>query len=209
EAKKTPGRGIETGRREFFAVRISTDAVLFPYCARMQHPWDIPAAISLYNIDRWGLGYFTINDRGNIQINPTQNAATPIDLMEVIAEARSEYGLGFPMVLRFQDLLRHRVETINKAFHSAIVEFGYQNVYRGVFPIKVNQLREVVEEIMDAGAPFHLGLEAGSKPELLAALALHRDPESLIICNGYKDSLFIQNALLGCKLGKNVIVVIE
>ncbi len=113
------------------------------------------------------------------------------------------------MVLRFQDLLRHRVETINKAFAAAIKEAAYKNAYRGVFPIKVNQLREVVEEIMDAGAPFHFGIEAGSKPELLAALAIHHDPESLIICNGYKDSLFIQNALLGCKLGKKVILVVE
>ncbi len=175
----------------------------------MQQPWDIPAATSLYNIDRWGLGYFSINARGNIQVCPTQNAATPIDLMELIAEARSEHGLGFPMVLRFQDLLRHRVETINKAFAAAIAEAGYKNHYRGVFPIKVNQLREVVEEIMEAGAAFHFGIEAGSKPELLAALAIHRDPESLIICNGYKDSLFIQNALLGSKLGKKVILVVE
>ena len=175
----------------------------------MKQPWDIPSAISLYNIDRWGLGYFSVNDRGNISICPTQNPATPIDIMELIAEARSEYGLGFPMVLRFQDLLRHRVETINKAFNAAIEEAAYRNVYRGVFPIKVNQLREVVEEIMEAGAPFHFGIEAGSKPELLAALAIHRDPESLIICNGYKDSLFIQNALLGRKLGKRVILVVE
>ena len=175
----------------------------------MKQPWDIPSAISLYNIDRWGLGYFSVNDRGNIAICPTQNPATPIDIMELIAEARSEYGLGFPMVLRFQDLLRHRVETINKAFNAAIEEAAYRNVYRGVFPIKVNQLREVVEEIMEAGAPFHFGIEAGSKPELLAALAIHRDPESLIICNGYKDSLFIQNALLGRKLGKRVILVVE
>ncbi len=175
----------------------------------MQQPWDIPAAISLYNIDRWGLGYFSINELGNIQVFPTQNVATPIDIMDVVAEARSEYGLGFPMVLRFQDLLRNRVETINKAFTSAIEEASYKNVYRGVFPIKVNQLREVVEEIMDAGTPFHFGIEAGSKPELLAALAIHKDPESLIICNGYKDALFIQNALLGVRLGKRVILVVE
>ena len=175
----------------------------------MQDPWDIPAAISLYNIDRWGLGYFTINARGHIEVRPTQDAKTPIDVMDVIEDARKEYGLGFPMVLRFQDLLRHRVETISKAFAAAIEEFGYKSPYRGVFPIKVNQLREVVEEIMDAGRPFHVGIEAGSKPELLAALAIHRDPESLIICNGYKDALFIQNALLGRKLGKKVIIVVE
>jgi len=175
----------------------------------MQVPWDIPSAISLYNIDRWGLGYFTINAQGRIEVRPTQDAKTPIDVLEVIEEARKEYGLGFPMVLRFQDLLRHRVETINRAFLDAIAEFTYKAPYRGVFPIKVNQLREVVEEIVDAGKPFHVGLEAGSKPELLAALAIHRDPESLIICNGYKDALFIQNALLGCKLGKRVIMVVE
>jgi arginine decarboxylase len=174
----------------------------------MNQPWDIPAAISLYNIDRWGMGYFTINDRGNISILPTQSPKTPIDIMELIDEAK-ERGLTFPMVLRFQDLLRHRVEKINQAFADTIAEANYRNVYRGVFPIKVNQLREVVEEIMDAGAPFHFGIEAGSKPELLAALAIHRDPESLIICNGYKDALFIQNALLGSKLGKKVIMVVE
>lgn len=174
----------------------------------MKQPWDIPAAIALYNIDRWGTGYFTINDQGNISVLPTQDAKTPIDMIEVIDEARAR-GLTFPMVLRFQDLLRHRVEKINRAFNDAIAEANYRNVYRGVFPIKVNQLREVVEEIMDAGAPFHFGIEAGSKPELLAALAIHRDPESLIICNGYKDAIFVQNALLGRKLGKKVIMVVE
>ena len=171
-------------------------------------PWDIPAAISLYNIDRWGAGYFGINDAGNVQIFPTQDTSTPIDIMDLVAEAKAQ-GLSFPMVLRFQDLLRNRVETINKAFASAIEEFKYGGVYRGVFPIKVNQLQEVVEEIMSAGEAFHFGIEAGSKPELLAAMAIHRDPESLIICNGYKDSQFIQNALLGTRLGKRVILVVE
>ena len=174
----------------------------------MTQGWDIQSAISLYNIDRWGTGYFSINEKGNIQVLPTQEEATPIDLMEVIEEAK-EQGLMFPMVIRFQDLLRHRVLTINRAFESAIEQFGYQNVYRGVFPIKVNQLREVIEEIMDAGRPFHFGLEAGSKPELTAAIAIHSDPDSLIICNGYKDNIFIQDALLGSKLGKKVIMVVE
>ncbi len=174
----------------------------------MTQEWDIQSAISLYNVDRWGTGYFSVNHKGNVEVLPTQKQSTPIDIMEVAEEARQQ-GLNFPLVIRFQDLLRHRVETINSAFNAAIQEAGYQNVYRGVFPIKVNQLREVVEEIMDAGAPFHFGLEAGSKPELLAALAVHKDPESLIICNGYKDDLFIQNALLGMKLGKKVILVVE
>ena len=195
--------------REKFPKHCLHSRDVFRIARAMQQNWDIPSAISLYNIDRWGLGYFTVNDRGNVSICPTQDAKTPIDIMEVIAEARSEYGLGFPMVLRFQDLLRHRVEKINHAFADAIAESGYRNVYRGVFPIKVNQLREVVEEIIAAGEQFNFGIEAGSKPELLAALAIHKAPESLIICNGYKDSLFIQNALLGTKLGKKVILVVE
>jgi arginine decarboxylase len=174
----------------------------------MNTPWDISAAIALYNIDRWGSGYFTINERGHITVLPTQDPNTPIDLTELLAEAQQR-GLTFPMVVRFQDLLRHRVERINTSFAEAISEMNYKSLYRGVFPIKVNQLREVVEEIMDAGKPFHFGIEAGSKPELLAALAIHKDPESLIICNGYKDALFIQNALMGSKLGKKVIMVVE
>jgi len=174
----------------------------------MQQNWDIAAATSLYNVDRWGGGYFGINDKGHVQVFPTQEERTPIDLMQLIAEAGAQ-GLKFPMVLRFHDLLRHRVQTINRAFAGAIEEFKYQGVYRGVFPIKVNQLQEVVAEIMSAGEQFHFGIEAGSKPELLAALAVHSDPESLIICNGYKDPSLIQNALLGTKLGKRVILVVE
>jgi len=173
----------------------------------MTQDWSIEDAVALYNIDRWGIGYFSINDRGNVTILPTQNPAVALDIMEVIDDARDR-GLSFPMVLRFQDLLRHRVEVLNQAFQSAIAEFGYRNQYRGVFPIKVNQLREVVEEIVDAGLPYHFGIEAG-KPELLAALAINNDPESVVICNGYKDAQFIQNALLGNKLGKRVIMVVE
>ncbi len=126
----------------------------------------------------------------------------------MVNEAR-ERGLGFPLVIRFQDLLRHRVQTVNRGFQAAIQEFGYHNDYRGVFPIKVNQLREVIEEIVDAGSEFHFGLEAGSKPELIAALAMHKDPESLIICNGYKDRAYIRIAMLGRRLGKSVIIVVE
>jgi len=173
----------------------------------MTDGWDIQSAISLYNIDRWGSGYFSINSQGHIQVQPVQGDVG-IDIMAVIEEARSR-GLIFPLLIRFQDLLRNRVDRINRAFIEAIREANYQNVYRGVFPIKVNQLREVVEEIIDAGKEYHFGLEAGSKPELMAALAIHSDPESLIVCNGYKDTLFIQNALLGRKLGKKIFMVVE
>ncbi len=169
--------------------------------------FDTGDALSLYNVDRWGGGYFGINSAGHVVVKPKRNSEQ-IDLMEIVAEAKSR-SLPFPLVVRFHDLLRDRVEIINAAFGEAIAEMGYAGVYRGVFPIKVNQLREVVEEILDAGQPWHFGIEAGSKPELLAALSLHSDPESLVICNGYKDTSFIHNALLGRKLGKKVILVVE
>jgi arginine decarboxylase len=170
--------------------------------------WDIEAAISTYNVDAWGHGYVSVNAAGNVVVKPRLDGGGSIDLLEVVQEAR-ERGLGFPLVMRFQDLLRHRVQTVNRAFQAAMGEFGYRSPYRGVFPIKVNQLREVIEEIVDAGSEFHFGLEAGSKPELIAALAMHQDPQSLIICNGYKDRAFIRAALLGRRLGKAVIIVVE
>ena len=170
--------------------------------------WDLESAIATYNVDGWGGGYFTVNAEGNVVAKPLQENGGSITILEVVNEARSR-GLSFPLVIRFQDLLRHRVESVNLAFQNAITEFGYRGQYRGVFPIKVNQLREVIEEIVDAGRQFHFGLEAGSKPELVAALAMHKDAESLIICNGYKDPAFIRIALLGRKLGKLVVIVVE
>src|SRR5438477_2998238 len=170
--------------------------------------WDVESAIATYNVDGWGSGYFTVNAEGNVVAKPLQENAGSVNILEVVNEARNR-GLSFPLVIRFQDLLRHRVESVNLAFQNAITEFGYKGPYRGVFPIKVNQLREVIEEIVDAGQQFHFGLEAGSKPELVAALAMHKDAESLIICNGYKDKAFIRIALLGRKLGKLVVIVVE
>ncbi|MBA2271786.1 MAG: arginine decarboxylase, partial [Chthoniobacterales bacterium] len=129
--------------------------------------WDVEAAINTYNVDGWGSGYFTVNAAGNAEVRPLRECGGSIDILEVVNEARAR-GLGFPLVIRFQDLLRDRVESVNRAFQSAISEFGYKSDFRGVFPIKVNQLREVIEEIVDAGQQFHFGLEAGSKPELIA-----------------------------------------
>src|SRR6266498_462905 len=171
-------------------------------------PWDIQTARSLYNIDRWGAKYFDINAGGHVVAMPLQEAGASVDLTDVIEEAKAR-GLKFPLLIRFQDILRHRVESINQAFRNSITEFNYQGKYRGVFPIKVNQLREVVEEILDAGKPYQFGLEVGSKPELFAGLALQDQPGSLIICNGYKDTSFIRMALMGIKLGKKVILVVE
>jgi arginine decarboxylase len=173
-----------------------------------KNDWDLEAANSTYNVEGWGTGYFSINADGNVVAKPLQENGGAIPILEVVNEARSR-GLPFPLVIRFQDLLRHRVESVNRAFDAAITEFNYRGKYRGVFPIKVNQLREVIEEIVDAGQAYHFGLEAGSKPELVAALAMHKDAESLVICNGYKDPAFIRIALLGRKLDKQVIIVVE
>lgn len=171
-------------------------------------PWDIEAARNLYNIHRWGAGYFDINDAGHVVAKPLQEAGVAVDLTDIIEEAKGR-GLRFPLLIRFQDILRHRVEAINQAFRNAIAEYEYRGNYRGVFPVKVNQLREVVEEILDAGKPYGLGLEVGSKPELFAGLALQEEVGSLIVCNGYKDADYIRIALLGVKLGKKVILVVE
>jgi arginine decarboxylase len=173
-----------------------------------QSPWDIQTARSLYNIHRWGAKYFDINEAGHVVATPQQETGAAVDITDVIEEAKAR-GLKFPLLIRFQDILRHRVESINLAFRNSIAEFNYQGSYRGVFPIKVNQLREVVEEILDAGKPFNFGLEVGSKPELFAGLALQNQMGSLIICNGYKDAGFIKMAVLGLKLGKKVIMVVE
>jgi arginine decarboxylase len=170
--------------------------------------WNIEKARELYGISRWGLRYFDINDQGQVTVAPLKEEGRSIPIMDVIEEAVAQ-NLHFPLLIRFQDLLRNRVERINQAFGLAIEESGYKSLYRGVYPIKVNQLREVVEEIVDAGRAFHFGLEVGSKPELFAGLAFHEDMESLIICNGYKDYCYIRMALLGVKLGKKVILVAE
>ena len=171
--------------------------------------WSIDAAKKNYYIAQWSGGYFDIDDEGNAISNPKpDDCSVRIRLSDVIEEARQK-NLRTPLLIRFQDILQHRVQTINAAFDKSIKEFNYKSGYRGVFPIKVNQLREVVEEILEAGKPYHIGLEVGSKPELFAALAIQKNPESLIVCNGYKDKSYIQTALLGQKMGKTVVLVIE
>jgi arginine decarboxylase len=170
--------------------------------------WTLDDATALYMIDRWGGGYFDVNTDGALTVAPLQESGVAIPIVEVLREAQV-LNLSTPLLIRFQDLLRHRVETLNSAFNRAIADLKYQGPYRGVFPIKVNQLREVVEEILDAGRPYNYGLEVGSKPEMFAGLAVHSDPESLIVCNGYKDTAFIRMAMIGRKLGKKVILIAE
>ena len=170
--------------------------------------WTVEDSSALYMIDRWGAGYFDVNAHGDLTVSPLQERGKAIPIIDALREAHA-LNLQAPILIRFQDLLRHRVETLNSAFSRAITENNYRGAYRGVFPIKVNQLREVVEEILDAGKPFSYGLEVGSKPEVFAGLAVHQDPESLIICNGYKDEEFIELALLAQKMGKRIFIVVE
>ena len=184
------------------------DATPAPPSPISLNDWSIEKALALYNIPGWSSGYFSINARGHLCVFPMGQPGPSIDLMDVIEDIQ-ERRLGFPCVVRFQDVLRARVKAINEIFRNAIRESGYQGQYFGVYPIKVNQMREVVEEVVDAGAPYHFGLEAGSKGELLVVLALNQDPEALTVCNGYKDEEFMRLALLGRKLGRKVVVVIE
>ena len=169
--------------------------------------WTIKHAEEYYGFKRWGGAHFSVDPKGCLCVHPLGDDRK-IRILDVVKEAAA-MGLRPPLTIRVQDLLRRRVLQINEAFAAAVVSEGYKGRYRGVFPIKVNQLREVVEEILDAGEPYGFGLEAGSKPELLIALALVEARDSLLICNGYKDEEFIQLALMGRKLGKQTVIVIE
>jgi arginine decarboxylase len=171
--------------------------------------WSIDDAERTYGVSSWGGGYFKIGENGNIQVSPDpKNENIKIDFKSVIDEISLE-GIQFPVVIRFHDILRSQVVGINECFNKVIAEANYKGQYNGVYPIKVNQTREVVEEIVDAGAPYDYGLEAGSKSELLAVLAYNTNANSLTILNGYKDEEFIRLSLLGRKLGRKVVVVIE
>jgi arginine decarboxylase len=171
--------------------------------------WTVQDADEIYQISRWGEGYFSVNDKGDLCVKPQRNNNGPvINVMEVIDEMKNK-NISFPAVIRFHDILRSQVVNLNKTFRSTIEEAKFNGSYYGVYPIKVNQMREVVEEIVDAGAPYNYGLEAGSKPELIAALAMNTNQNSLTVVNGYKDMDLLRLALLGNQLGRKVIVVVE
>jgi arginine decarboxylase len=171
--------------------------------------WTIADAFENYSIRSWGAGYYGINEKGNVCVNANGvSNGTNLDLKELVDEVRRR-GIGLPLLIRFTDVLRHRVIHLNEAFKRAIAEHNYRNVYRGVYPIKVNQHRFVVETIVDTGRNYSYGLEAGSKPELLAVMALLEDEEALIICNGYKDEEYVETALYASKLGRKVVLVVE
>jgi arginine decarboxylase len=169
--------------------------------------WSTADAEEYYGFRRWGAGHFSVGADGALRVHPLADNRA-ICLLDIIEEA-ARMGIRPPLTIRVQDMLRQRVIRLNEAFRSAIRDERYEGAYRGVFPTKVNQLREVVEEILDAGEHYDFGLEAGSKPELLIALALLENKDALLVCNGYKDDEYIRLALLGRRLGKQTVLVIE
>lgn len=175
--------------------------------AILMRKWKMEDSAELYNIHGWGSGYFSINDKGNVVVKPEKEGCE-IDLKELIDELQIR-DVSMPVLLRFPDILDDRIESISHCFDKASTEYDFHGKYYNIYPIKVNQMRPVVEEIMRYGKKFNIGLEAGSKPELHAVLAITTNPEALIICNGYKDEDFIELALLAQKMGKKIFIVVE
>ena len=169
--------------------------------------WSVADSVDLYRIASWGDPFFFVNASGHAAVRALDEAGTTMDIVVIVAELRRR-GVQLPVLIRFQDVLRAQVRRLNEAFRSAIGESGYGNVYRGIYPIKVNQLHEVVDELLDAGRPYGMGLECGSKAELIATLP-QVDNETLLVCNGVKDRTMLRLMIAGQKLGQNVVPVIE
>ncbi|MBN1143585.1 MAG: biosynthetic arginine decarboxylase [Bacteroidales bacterium] len=169
--------------------------------------WRIEDSAELYNIQGWGVNYFSINDKGHIVVSPKKDSVQ-IDLRELVDELLLR-DVSAPMLIRFPDILDNRIEKMAKCFEVAAKEYEYKAQNFIIYPIKVNQMRPVVEEIVSHGKKFNIGLEAGSKPELHAVIAINADSDSLIICNGYKDEDYIELALLAQKMGKRIYLVVE
>ena len=171
--------------------------------------WSTQDSAELYRVDAWGREYFTINDTGHVAVRPDTTPKSEIDLYEVV-EGLKERGFNAPILIRFSDILAHRLEELHAAFTDAIAENGYRGSYLAVYPIKVNQQRPVVEEIYRSGSAYGFGLEVGSKPELLAMLAMTAEEgERLIVCNGFKDDSYIEAVILAYKLGRPIVPVVE
>jgi len=170
--------------------------------------WSLKDSAELYQTANWGAGFFGINEKGHVQVTPRGPEGPAVDLYELLPSLQAR-GLRLPLLVRFSDIVSSRVRGLAKSFAKTIGDYSYGGRFRGVYPIKVNQQRHVVEEIVRYGAPHRIGLEAGSKPELLIALALLDTPGALLICNGYKDRSYIETALLAQRLGRTPIIVID
>ena len=169
--------------------------------------WQAADAEELYEIPRWSCGYFSVSPEGHLLTHPHRDRQQAVDLKKLIDRLRLR-GVKLPLLVRFNDILTDRLDQIHGAFRTAIADHAYDGSYRCVYPIKVNQQRQVVDQIVEHGRPDQFGMEAGSKPELLALIARVVDDRP-IICNGFKDAAFIETALLAQKLGRNVVLVVE
>ncbi|HEX6587730.1 MAG TPA: biosynthetic arginine decarboxylase [Longimicrobiales bacterium] len=179
-----------------------------PSTAATPETWTIQDSIDLYNVEGWGIGYFGINAEGHAVVHPNREPERGIDLFELAHDLEAQ-GVTLPLLLRFSDILRTRIEMLSSRFRQAIREFEFDGDYTTVYPIKVNQQRHVVEEILEYGREHGVGVEVGSKPELQAALAMTERSDHIIVCNGYKDEEFMRLALMGQKLGHTVLIVLE
>ncbi|HQH28213.1 MAG TPA: arginine decarboxylase, partial [Oligoflexia bacterium] len=157
--------------------------------------WSAEKSRTLYGIDNWGAGYFDVNSRGHIVVRPAGPGGAEVDLYDLVQSVR-ERGINAPVLFRFNEILRHRIRTLYTAFQSAIKEYNYAGCYLPAYPIKVNQQRPIVDVISQAGSEIAMGLEVGSKPELIAVLGLKTHPQALLLCNGYKDRSYIELALM-------------
>lgn len=177
--------------------------------AEINKNWSSQESANIYGVNFWGNPYFSVNKKGHLQIHPKGMKKPSLDLFETVAELRQSSSMRLPLLLRFPEIIESQIKSLCGCFQKAISDLGYKGKYYGVFPIKVNQQSHVIEDIVKAGKSYNFGLEAGSKPELLIALALMENPEGLIICNGFKDKDYLEMALLAQKAGKNIIIVVE
>jgi len=178
------------------------------HSAQTSKVWTIEDSEKLYRIPGWGEPYFSINAAGHVTVSPKGDRGGSLDLLELV-EALRQRNLGLPLLIRFSDILEDRIERLNACFAKAIARYRYPGSYQGVFPVKCNQNRHLVEDLVRFGQPYQFGLEAGSKPELTIALATLKTPNSLLICNGYKDREYIETALLATRLGQKSLIVLE
>ncbi|MEM8605356.1 MAG: hypothetical protein AAGF24_16165, partial [Cyanobacteria bacterium P01_H01_bin.121] len=178
------------------------------YHTHGRNTWTIEDSEALYQIRGWGDPYFSINAMGHVTVSPQGDRGGSLDLFELVQSLQLR-DLALPLLIRFPDILDDRIQRLNACFAKAIARYSYQGVYRGVFPIKCNQQRHLVEALVEYGKPYQFGLEAGSKPELMIALAALDTPGALLICNGYKDQDYVETAMLARRLGKLPIIVLE
>ncbi|MEG4341723.1 biosynthetic arginine decarboxylase [Microcoleus sp. A003_D6] len=184
------------------------DTALVTAAQLPQKSWTIEDSEKLYRIQGWGEPYFSINAAGHVTVSPKGDRGGSLDLCELV-ESLKQRNLGLPLLIRFADILEDRIDRLNSCFARAIARYNYKNVYRGVFPVKCNQHRQLIQDLVRFGQPHHFGLEAGSKPELMIALATLKTPGALLICNGYKDREYIETAILAQRLGQTSVIVLE